>query len=121
MSDIDYQKHQNSVFKRRAKSKVTIHGDLCSEGRAVTPTSWDGKRRREQCKVETSFVGRLWERLEVKADPQTLGSLTLCGWRKLSGTGEGTELVIYSPPPSASEHRDRTLCGGESIFIWVGH
>ncbi|GFW85432.1 hypothetical protein TNCV_144771 [Trichonephila clavipes] len=51
MSDIDSQKHQNGVFKCPGKPKVTIYGDLCSEGRAVTPASWDRKRRREQCKV----------------------------------------------------------------------
>ncbi|GFW30779.1 hypothetical protein TNCV_4088991 [Trichonephila clavipes] len=55
MSDIDSQKLQNSVFKRLAKPKVTIHGDLCYEGKAVTPALWDGKRWRENCKGEAPF------------------------------------------------------------------
>ncbi|PRD33760.1 UNVERIFIED_CONTAM: Splicing factor 3B subunit 2, partial [Trichonephila clavipes] len=32
MSDIDSPKLQNSVFKRLAKPKMTIHGDLCGVG-----------------------------------------------------------------------------------------
>ncbi|GFY46598.1 hypothetical protein TNIN_191221, partial [Trichonephila inaurata madagascariensis] len=37
MSYIDSPKLQNSVFKQLAKSKVTIHGDLWYEGKAVKP------------------------------------------------------------------------------------
>ncbi|GFX97574.1 tigger transposable element-derived protein 1 [Trichonephila clavipes] len=55
MSDIDSPKLQNSVFKRQAKPKVTIHGDLWYEGKAVTPALWDGRDGEKICKRETPF------------------------------------------------------------------
>ncbi|GFS99825.1 hypothetical protein TNCV_1062781 [Trichonephila clavipes] len=60
MNDMDSQQHQNSEFKRR----VTVHGDLCSERKAVTLASGDGRRWSEKCKAETPppsrspFAGR---------------------------------------------------------------
>ncbi|GFY66503.1 uncharacterized protein TNIN_480441 [Trichonephila inaurata madagascariensis] len=50
MSDIDPPKLQNSVFKRLAKPKVPIHGDLRYEGKAVTPALWDGRDGEKICK-----------------------------------------------------------------------
>ncbi|GFY64397.1 uncharacterized protein TNIN_272951 [Trichonephila inaurata madagascariensis] len=47
MSDIESPKLQNSVFKQPAKPKVTIHGDLWYEGKAVTPVLWEEKSWRE--------------------------------------------------------------------------
>ncbi|GFY22149.1 hypothetical protein TNCV_3297921 [Trichonephila clavipes] len=46
MSDIDSEKHQNCVLKRRA----TVYGDLCFEGKAVTLASWVGKRGEKSAK-----------------------------------------------------------------------
>ncbi|GFY62812.1 hypothetical protein TNIN_112802 [Trichonephila inaurata madagascariensis] len=53
MSGIDSPKLQNSVFKRLAKPKVPIHGDLWYERKAVTPALWDGRDEEKICKRET--------------------------------------------------------------------
>ncbi|GFS86529.1 hypothetical protein TNCV_513771 [Trichonephila clavipes] len=51
MSDIYSPKLQNSVFKCLAKSKVTTHGDLWYDGKAVTPrceTRRDGREKLQE-------------------------------------------------------------------------
>ncbi|GFS58832.1 splicing factor 3B subunit 2 [Trichonephila inaurata madagascariensis] len=72
MSDIDSPKLQNSVFKRLAKPKVPIQGDLMYEGKTVTPALWDGRDEEKIGKRETPFPLR-WtpagETLKVKSDP----------------------------------------------------
>ncbi|GFS44192.1 hypothetical protein TNIN_8901 [Trichonephila inaurata madagascariensis] len=55
MSDIDSPKLQNSVFKRLAKPKVPIQGDLWYEGKTVTPALWDGRDEEKIGKRETPF------------------------------------------------------------------
>ncbi|GFY47524.1 splicing factor 3B subunit 2 [Trichonephila inaurata madagascariensis] len=55
MSGIDSPKLQNSVFKRLAKPKVPIHGDLWYERKAVNPALWDGRDEEKICKRETPF------------------------------------------------------------------
>ncbi|GFY49063.1 uncharacterized protein TNIN_487611 [Trichonephila inaurata madagascariensis] len=46
---------QKVVFKRLAKPKVPIHGDLWYERKAVTPALWDGRDEEKIYKRETLF------------------------------------------------------------------
>ncbi|GFT41506.1 hypothetical protein TNCV_3942661 [Trichonephila clavipes] len=106
MNDIDSQKHQNNVFKRRVEPKVTIHGDLCSEKKAVTPASWDGKKWREKCKVERPLRKMTaGEKLAGEIGTENgkrPGSLTQRQWGALRGLKEKTTLKMppsFSAPP----------------------
>ncbi|PRD26513.1 UNVERIFIED_CONTAM: Splicing factor 3B subunit 2 [Trichonephila clavipes] len=72
MSDIDSTKIQKSVFKWLAKPKVTIHGDLWYEGKAVTPRCGTEEMERKFAigRPPFPFGGRrLVKRQEVKSDP----------------------------------------------------
>ncbi|GFY72272.1 uncharacterized protein TNIN_390401 [Trichonephila inaurata madagascariensis] len=55
MSDIESPELQNSVFKRLAKQKAPIPGDLWYEGKDLTPAFWDGRDGEKICKRKTPF------------------------------------------------------------------